>query len=138
MKPALQLRLSQQLTMTPQLQQAIRLLQLPVIELQAQLQQALADNVMLELVDPVEFRSESQDSAVVAGDDPILWNEPSSGGSSSWSDGATRPEPVDTSHDTLRDHLLWQLEMDHFSLREVQIGQAVVDAVNDAGYLTEE
>ncbi len=41
LKPALQLRLGQQLTMTPQLQQAIKLLQLPVLELQAQVQQAL-------------------------------------------------------------------------------------------------
>jgi RNA polymerase sigma-54 factor len=41
LKPSLQLRLSQQLTMTPQLQQAIRLLQLPVMELQTQIQQAL-------------------------------------------------------------------------------------------------
>ena len=41
LKPALQLRLGQQLTMTPQLQQAIRLLQLPVLELQAQVQLAL-------------------------------------------------------------------------------------------------
>ncbi|MEZ5566246.1 MAG: hypothetical protein R3F24_12405 [Gammaproteobacteria bacterium] len=49
MKPALQLRLGQQLTMTPQLQQAIRLLQLPVAELNAQLEQLLAENVMLDV-----------------------------------------------------------------------------------------
>ena len=49
MKPALQLRISQQLTMTPQLQQAIRLLQLPVAELNTQLEQLLAENVMLDV-----------------------------------------------------------------------------------------
>ena len=49
LKPSLQLRLSQQLTMTPQLQQAIRLLQLPVMELQTQIQEALDQNVMLEI-----------------------------------------------------------------------------------------
>ena len=48
MKPSLQLRIGQQLTMTPQLQQAIRLLQLPTIELQQQVLQALESNVMLE------------------------------------------------------------------------------------------
>ena len=48
LKPALQLKLGQQLTMTPQLQQAIKLLQLPVLELQAQVQEALETNVMLE------------------------------------------------------------------------------------------
>ena len=51
LKPALQLRLGQQLTMTPQLQQAIRLLQLPVLELQAQIREALETNVMLEAED---------------------------------------------------------------------------------------
>src|SRR5689334_18652124 len=51
LKPALQLRLGQQLTMTPQLQQAIRLLQLPVMELQAQIREALESNVMLEAED---------------------------------------------------------------------------------------
>ena len=51
LKPALQLRLGQQLTMTPQLQQAIKLLQLPVLELQAQVQLALESNVMLEVED---------------------------------------------------------------------------------------
>ena len=51
LKPALQLRLGQQLTMTPQLQQAIRLLQLPVLELQQQIREALETNVMLESED---------------------------------------------------------------------------------------
>src|ERR1700680_85087 len=48
LKPSLQLKLGQQLTMTPQLQQAIRLLQLPTIELQAHIRELLESNVMLE------------------------------------------------------------------------------------------
>ncbi|TLY88622.1 MAG: RNA polymerase factor sigma-54, partial [Gammaproteobacteria bacterium] len=48
MKPSLQLKLGQQLTMTPQLQQAIRLLQLPALELQAHIRELLETNVMLE------------------------------------------------------------------------------------------
>jgi RNA polymerase sigma-54 factor len=48
MKQSLQLRIGQQLTMTPQLQQAIRLLQLSTIELQAEVQEALESNPMLE------------------------------------------------------------------------------------------
>src|SRR5690606_40119852 len=51
MKPSLQLKLGQTLTMTPQLQQAIRLLQLPVLDLSAQIQDALEENVMLEMED---------------------------------------------------------------------------------------
>ena len=54
MKPTLQLRIGQQLTMTPQLQQAIRLLQLPTLELQAQIQQALETNVMLEAEEEID------------------------------------------------------------------------------------
>ena len=49
MKPSLQLKLGQHLTMTPQLQQAIRLLQLSTLELQSEIQQALEENPMLEL-----------------------------------------------------------------------------------------
>src|SRR5690606_35355385 len=60
LKPALQLKLGQQLTMTPQLQQAIRLLQLPVLELQAQIREALETNVMLE--------SEDEAGSLEAGD----------------------------------------------------------------------
>ena len=48
MKPSLQLRIGQQLTMTPQLQQAIRLLQLPALDLQAHVRETLETNVMLE------------------------------------------------------------------------------------------
>jgi RNA polymerase sigma-54 factor len=51
LKPSLQLKLGQQLTMTPQLQQAIRLLQLPAIELQAHISELLESNVMLEPTD---------------------------------------------------------------------------------------
>ena len=48
MKQSLQLRLGQHLTMTPQLQQAIRLLQLSTLELQAEVEQVLESNLMLE------------------------------------------------------------------------------------------
>jgi len=51
MKPSLQLRLSPQLALTPQLQQSIRLLQLSTLELNQELEQALADNPLLERLD---------------------------------------------------------------------------------------
>jgi RNA polymerase sigma-54 factor len=53
MKPSLQLRMSQQLTLTPQLQQSIRLLQLSTLELQTEIEQALSDNPLLERLDDV-------------------------------------------------------------------------------------
>ena len=65
LKPSLQLRIGQQLTMTPQLQQAIRLLQLPSLDLQAHVRETLETNVMLEgedeapeLADAVRDREE--------------------------------------------------------------------------------
>ncbi len=62
MKPSLQLRIGQHLTMTPQLQQAIRLLQLSSLDLQQEIQQALYDNPMLELTEEEEYKSPQQDN----------------------------------------------------------------------------
>lgn len=57
MKASLQLKLGAQLTMTPQLQQAIRLLQLSTLDLQQEIQQALESNPMLELVEDGDLDS---------------------------------------------------------------------------------
>ncbi len=139
MKLSLQLKLGQQLTMTPQLQQAIRLLQLPVLELSAQIQQALAENVMLESEDPEPAVPELEEAPVVASEpeESGLWTDLPSSGGDAWSDDSRRPELADRSDESLHEHLLWQLEMEHFSPREVVIGQALVDAIDDDGYLTE-
>ena len=64
MKQSLQLKVGQQLTMTPQLQQAIRLLQLSTLDLQQEIQSALDSNPLLELEEetdaPAEQESNSQ------------------------------------------------------------------------------
>ena len=63
MKVSLQLKLSQSLTMTPQLQQAIRLLQLSSMELETEIQEALDSNMMLELDDePGQQASAEEDN----------------------------------------------------------------------------
>lgn len=66
MKQSLQLKLGQQLTMTPQLQQAIRLLQLSTLDLQQEIQEALESNPMLEMEDSFDTtpnsNSEFEDS----------------------------------------------------------------------------
>jgi len=62
MKLSLQLKLGQQLTMTPQLQQAIKLLQLSTLDLQQEIQEALETNPMLEIdeeFEGAEFRNNS-------------------------------------------------------------------------------
>jgi len=77
MKQTLQLKLGQQLKMTPQLQQAIRLLQLSTLDLQQEIQEALDSNPMLEVNDEHEDENSSNDieSIESAGDDKIIDNE---------------------------------------------------------------
>jgi RNA polymerase sigma-54 factor len=155
LKPSLQLRLSQQLTMTPQLQQAIRLLQLPVMELQLQIQQALEQNVMLEVEEPEQGETvDSTDSleAYDASNDESEEPEIDVRAETEWEDvqrtgpseapripESTAPyEPADRSEETLADHLLWQLGLAKLDARGAGIGQAIIDAINDDGYLTDD
>src|SRR3984885_8353909 len=69
LKPSLQLKLGQQLTMTPQLQQAIRLLQLPALELQANSREVLETNEMLEPLYEAEATG-TFETVVTAADQP--------------------------------------------------------------------
>ena len=62
MKQSLQLKLGQQLTMTPQLQQAIRLLQLSTMDLQQEIQQALESNPLLEVSEDDDYSPGSEDA----------------------------------------------------------------------------
>jgi RNA polymerase sigma-54 factor len=143
LKPSLQLKLGQSLTMTPQLQQAIRLLQLPVLDLSAQIQEALEENIMLEMEDLPDVPQTSADTTAevqtIQAEDN--WQERSAGiiQDGGWN-GEGRPvqEFADESGQTLREHLLWQLEMEHFTPREVIIGEAIIDSINDDGYLSED
>lgn len=140
-KLSLQLKLGQSLTMTPQLQQAIRLLQLPVLDLNAEIQEALEENIMLEMEDLPDVPRTDADSTAevetIRADE--LWQTRSSSQiqDSGWN-GEGRPisEFADVSGETLHEHLYWQLEMEHFSVREALIGEALVDSINDDGYLT--
>jgi RNA polymerase sigma-54 factor len=141
LKPSLQLKLGQSLTMTPQLQQAIRLLQLPVLDLSAQIQEALEENIMLEMEDLPEVPKTSADTTaevetIKAEEDwqSSAMERVQDGG---WNgEGRAHTEYADQSGESLREHLLWQLELEHFDSRETLIGEALIDAINDDGYLT--
>ncbi|HET9106454.1 MAG TPA: hypothetical protein VFN79_04620, partial [Steroidobacteraceae bacterium] len=131
LKPSLQLKLGQQLTMTPQLQQAIRLLQLPALELQAHIRELLETNVMLEPVDdgheegldthalehsappePAEAAEAPRESAVEVVDED--WGEHSVGPAETpWSgdDDDRQQEFADSAGQSLQEYLLWQLEL---------------------------
>ncbi|HAP2408895.1 RNA polymerase factor sigma-54 [Escherichia coli] len=155
MKQGLQLRLSQQLAMTPQLQQAIRLLQLSTLELQQELQQALESNPLLEQIDTheeIDIR-ETQDSETLDTADALEQKEmpeelPLD---ASWDTIYTAGTPSGTSGDyiddelpvyqgettqTLQDYLMWQVELTPFSDTDRAIATSIVDAVDDTGYLT--
>ena len=153
LKPSLQLKLGQTLTMTPQLQQAIRLLQLPAIELQAHIRELLETNVMLEPMEEAE--STGTFEAITAAEQPkpvernressveVLdegWGEHNVGpAETAWNgEDDDRPqEYADDSGQSLQDHLLWQLELASLAPRELAIARAIVDAISDDGYLTE-
>ncbi|MBA1125937.1 RNA polymerase factor sigma-54 [Escherichia coli] len=155
MKQGLQLRLSQQLAMTPQLQQAIRLLQLSTLELQQELQQALVSNPLLEQIDTHEEidTRETQDSETLDTADALEQKEmpeelPLD---ASWDTIYTAGTPSGTSGDyiddelpvyqgettqTLQDYLMWQVELTPFSDTDRAIATSIVDAVDETGYLT--
>ncbi len=175
LKASLQLRLGQQLTMTPQLQQAIKLLQLPSLELQAHIRELLETNVMLEAEDDTEATTSfealgagpNDRESPVGGDEqpqassgdsdgeaeshaesaePSVeivedgWNETSAApGDTPWNadDDDRQQEYQDGRGESLQQHLLWQIEMAKLDARDQAIGRAIVDAINDDGYLTE-
>ncbi|WP_108472797.1 RNA polymerase factor sigma-54 [Rhodanobacter thiooxydans] len=164
MKPALQFRLHQQLTLTPQLQQAIRLLQLSQLELEAELRQIAESNPLLEFAEEieddeategVEAEGEYPSAEAVAGssnDDgeaadwsdgggaaetPIDFSSSSVGNSGSGSRGDEDFEPQNAAPETLQQHLLWQLNLASFNPRQHLIATVLIDALNPAGYLAE-
>ena len=165
MKQSLQLKLGQHLTMTPQLQQAIRLLQLSTIDLQTEIQQTLEENPMLEMdEDSTATEQEQQDKseAEITQQDEQLDLERSQDlpdelpVDSEWEDiydvataGISNAAQVSNENvndylenqsiegDTLADHLLWQLRNISTSDSDFAIGIALIDAINDDGYLTE-
>ena len=157
MKQSLNLRLGQQLTMTPQLQQAIKLLQMSTLDLQQEIQQVLESNIMLEISEDEnnsnddfssipDHKSENTDSFTSEGSQTDIpdelptdysWDDVYENTSASGSSGA---EPVEfesqrTNAPSLQDHLLWQMELTHFSERDHAIAIAIIDSTNEDGYL---
>ena len=158
LKPTLQLRLGQQLTMTPQLQQAIRLLQLPALDLQAHIREALENNVMLESLDEAPETATgtfpangSRESAPQATEVPDVRPAEVEIADDSWAGQTTGPSETpwsggdedraqefsDQRGQTLQEHLAWQLELARLAPRDQAIGHAIIDAINDDGYLTD-
>ncbi len=174
MKQSIQLRMGQNLTMTPQLQQAIRLLQLSTLELKLEIQSALESNLMLELAD------ENSDEAGTANENPeqksgtanedsgttesteitasselsnemlnkneipdelpvdSVWEDVYDGATSysqSKENDSDYLEPAQNQSKSLREYLFWQLEMSKLLEKDRLIAVAIIDSINDDGYL---
>lgn len=147
LKPSVQLRLGQQLTMTPQLQQAIKLLQYSTVELQGQIQTALEENPMLELAEADEHADEGDTEAATGDEHAEVQAE---GSDDDWESlygasavhlgsNAEDRDPFENQSraETLHDHLSWQLDLLPMSERDRAIAVAIVDSVDDSGYLME-
>ncbi|MDD2738109.1 MAG: RNA polymerase factor sigma-54 [Methylomonas lenta] len=154
MKQSLQLRIGQSLTMTPQLQQAIKLLQMSTLDLQQEIQQALESNMMLEVEEDelptLEYRekkADNNDQVTSEGSQTDMPDELPV--DVSWDDVYESSLPAgDNSGDstefesfrgktlTLQDHLIWQLELTHVSERDYAIAVAIIDAINEDGYVS--
>ncbi|WP_428775518.1 RNA polymerase factor sigma-54 [Vibrio sp.] len=168
MKPSLQLKLGQQLAMTPQLQQAIRLLQLSTLDLQQEIQEALDSNPLLDVEDGNEDVANNEERELSNGEDKTAsaeLSEPEVKDSSdmieksdlsseleidtTWEDvysantGSTgialdddAPIYQGETTESLQDYLIWQLDLTPFSEVDRTIALAIIDAVDDYGYLT--
>jgi len=158
-------KLTQQLVMTPQLQQAIKLLQLSRVELEEMVVKELQENPVLEEEAAEErdsadqSRSETQPVDAVA--EPVLNRELSAVdkiGTYDWDEyldshsnsqhGSLTAEAVSDDGDappswensltkktSLEDHLIWQLRLSKITERESTIGQYIIQNLTDNGYL---
>jgi RNA polymerase sigma-54 factor len=155
-------KLVQQLVITPQLQQAIRLLQLTRLELVDMISQEMKENPLLEEEEeerelaegepPVTEQEERETSAEPEhtpevkgngeGADEFDWenyleNSNLTPFQKSSPDGDERPsfENFLTKRTTLTDHLHWQLQLSHFTEEEHEVGTWIIGNLDEDGYL---
>ncbi|CAD83973.1 MULTISPECIES: RNA polymerase factor sigma-54 [Nitrosomonas] len=168
MKPTLQLKLNTGLTLTPQLQQSIRLLQLSTLELNQEITRLVQENPLLELDEGID-----QDGFETGGPDISLSPSDSSAATESngiseigkntdiqsdWPDDPLYADQEfffdtrrrsDEDHDqdfsrliskpvSLREHLLSQISLGQYCERSKKIAELLVDSLNDDGYLSQD
>jgi RNA polymerase sigma-54 factor len=144
MKPTLQFRLSQHLTLTPQLQQSIRLLQLSTVELNQEIERLLAENPILERED---VEGEAPPPYAPAREAPAAPEE-GAGPREDWTPEFAAPTWREDDDDgdrsfsapdtpTLRDHLNQQLTLTGIGERDRALVSVLIDALDDDGYLTQ-
>lgn len=159
MKPSLQLKLSQHLALTPQLQQSIRLLQLSTLELEQELEKYLQENPLLERMEeeyapPLPGTNEpesdageksvNETEAATSSADDESWlgdeeesNYSSSSGSFDHEDDDGDYQNVQVATTSLREHLTAQLGLMSIPDRDRTLVQCLIEALDDDGYLTQ-
>src|SRR5678815_1063704 len=155
MKPSLQFRLSQHLTLTPQLQQSIRLLQLSTVELNQEIDRLLMENPALEREDheggEAEAAPQATSSATPASEQPaerpaeqpaaasdVDWSaEPASNWRAGGDDEDSDRSLATPDTPTLRDHLRSQLTLTKLGERDRVLVGLLIDALDEDGYLTQ-
>ncbi len=160
MKQSLQLRMSQHLALTPQLQQSIRLLQLSAVELNQELETILQANPLLERIEAggggsdsyaaSEPREESAPSAeapaqkeeYASAQDDFGGDEMDFSGGTRWEKSGSGSDDDDNDYTfqeaetpTLREHLLGQIKLMPLSERDQTLAALLVDTINEDGYL---
>ena len=156
MRHTLQLRTNQQLALTPQLQQAIRLLQLSTQDIHQEVARMLDDNPLLELGEdfvPTVFPPESRSGASSLNDkseqayaddngadcfvdDQVDWN---AGGAAHSADEEEEIHPEQAAEQTsLREHLHQQLTTSTLGARDCKVVGLLIDALDANGYLTQD
>lgn len=148
MKTSLQLKLGQQLAMTPQLQQAIRLLQLSTLELQQEIQEALESNPLLDIeenhndesLDVAEASHEKTSEETLPTELPVdaSWDDVYSANTGNTGIAFDGELPVYQGETTesLQDYLQWQADLTPFSDVDRAIASAIIDAIDEQGYLS--
>ncbi len=157
MKQGLEIKLGQHLAMTPQLQQAIRLLQLSTVDLQQEVQGMLESNPLLEeeevgVVSPADTASEassiSEDRQLDLASETTLpeelpvdsqWEDVfdlgSSGSAPSSDEDLPDFEARNSREQSLQDYLRWQADLSPFTPEERNLAELIIDAIDDNGYL---
>ncbi len=156
MKPALQLRLSQQLTLTPQLQQAIRLLQLSTLDMHQEVARMLEENPMLEVDDEStirDFTLEPKGQATASneeseqtrnndqgaddfGNEPADWNTGGSIARGEDDEDDSFPEQA-AEQASLSSHLHNQLAISSIEGKDRKVVGLLIDALDENGYLAQ-
>ncbi len=156
--PSLQLRLTQKLALAPQLQQAIRLLQLNRIELRDYIQELVDANPLLDHEENAEQADEEREQVSLEAEmaktrkaereqeypaneyetEPWQAETEQWADTGGWSDDYSERQIADTSSASLREHLLAQIQLAHFSELDAAIATAIVYALDDDGFLVDD